>query len=194
MVKLLGIVGSPRTDSNTEYFIQKALSFAKSMGVKTDMISLNRMRVEPCTACYYCIKNHNCCLEDDFNQCLKKIREADCIFIGTPVFFSSITPQLSAFFSRAGFVSRASGGLFEGKVGGAITVARKSGNNMALSQILLWLFLNNIYICGSTFGNIVVTDAKGDYENYYPTELLTNLEEYVSKLIHTSALTKQAKR
>jgi multimeric flavodoxin WrbA len=71
---------------------------------------------------------------------------------------------------RAGYVSRQTKEFFSGKVGAPIVVARRAGHNFTLAQLLLWYFINDMIVVGSTYWNIAVAgsggarDIKGDRE------------------------------
>jgi multimeric flavodoxin WrbA len=59
--------------------------------------------------------------------------KADGIILASPVYFGSATPQIMALINRAGYVSGARGRVFENKVGGALVVARRAGQNFTLA-------------------------------------------------------------
>jgi multimeric flavodoxin WrbA len=54
--------------------------------------------------------------------------------------------------------------LFDRKVGGPITVARRAGQNFALAQLLLWFNLNNFIVPGSMYWNVGTARSIGDAE------------------------------
>ena len=54
MVKIIGIIGSPRKGSNTEIHIKKALESAENAGAETEIINLAKAEIEPCIACDIC--------------------------------------------------------------------------------------------------------------------------------------------
>jgi multimeric flavodoxin WrbA len=162
MMKAIGIAGSFREKSNTEFYVNKALETLKDRKIETELISLREKTIKPCIGCYDCVNLHRCTIEkDDFDGIFKKMKEADGIVIGSPVYFSSVVPQLMSLLDRAGFVALWSGRFFSRKVGGPITVARRAGHNLAFSQLLLWFFINGMIVPGSTYWNIGVAGARG---------------------------------
>ncbi len=54
MVKVLGIVGSPRRGGNTEILVKTALESASKAGAETEMIRLCEKVVGPCDGCASC--------------------------------------------------------------------------------------------------------------------------------------------
>ncbi|MEW6375263.1 MAG: flavodoxin family protein [Thermodesulfobacteriota bacterium] len=162
MMKAIGIAGSFRENSNTEFYVNKALETLKDRKVETELISLREKMIKPCTGCYECVKLHRCNIEgDDFDEIFEKMKEADGIIIGSPVYFSSVVPHLMSLLDRAGFVALWSGRFFSRKVGGPITVARRAGHNLAFSQLLLWFFINGMIVPGATYWTIGVAGARG---------------------------------
>lgn len=161
-MKVLGISGSLRGQSNTEFAIRHALDIVAREGMEVEFVSLRGKRILPCMGCYECRQRKYCVQTgDDFEPIYRKMVEADGVIVGSPVYFSSAVPQLMALLDRAGFVSRASGGVFSRKVGGPIAVARRAGHNVTFAQLLLWFFINDMIIPGSTYWNVVVAGGDG---------------------------------
>ncbi len=167
-MKVIGVAGSLRPKSNTLEYVKTALDVFKEAGIKTELISLRDKEIKPCTGCYDCVKKGCCTIEDDdFDRILDKMREAEGLVLGSPVYLSSVVPQMMALLARATFVAYWNDKFFSGKVGGPITVARRAGHNLAFSQLLLWFFINGITVPGSTYWNVGVAGAGGarDAEN-----------------------------
>ncbi|MBW1682454.1 MAG: flavodoxin family protein, partial [Deltaproteobacteria bacterium] len=56
-VKILGIVGTPIKDGNCQYFLERALQAAESVGrVTTELIHLRDYRIEYCAGCESCLR------------------------------------------------------------------------------------------------------------------------------------------
>jgi multimeric flavodoxin WrbA len=163
-MKVIGIAGSLRSKSNTLLYVKTALEVLKKEGLETELISLKGKEIKPCIGCYDCAKKKKgvCTIKgDDFNEILGKMREAEGLILGSPVYLSSVVPQMMALLARATFVSYWSDKFFTGKVGGPITVARRAGHNLAFSQLLLWFFLNGLIVPGSTYWNVGMAGAGG---------------------------------
>ncbi len=163
-MKVIGIAGSLRAKSNTLLYVRTALEVLKKEGIETELISLQKKEIKPCTGCYDCARKKKgvCTIKgDDFNEILTKMRQAEGLILGSPVYLSSVVPQMMALLARATFVSYWSDKFFTGKVGGPITVARRAGHNLAFSQLLLWFFLNGLIVPGSTYWNVGLAGAGG---------------------------------
>ena len=160
-MKVLGLVGSPRSDSNTEYFVRVALDYLREKGCETEIVLLREKRIEPCTACYRCWDEGECVQDgDDFKEVFNKMVEADAIIAASPVHYGYVHPTLWSLLVRAGF-STFRKEVFSRKVGGPITVARRAGHNTAFTQLLSWFFINDFIVPGSIYWNVMVAGAKG---------------------------------
>jgi multimeric flavodoxin WrbA len=167
-MNVVGIAGSLRTKSNTLQYVKRALEVLGHKGFQTELISLRGKEIKPCNGCYDCVKMGYCTIEDDdFADILEKMRTAEGLILGSPVYLSSVVPQMMSLLARATFVAYWNDKFFSGKVGGPITVARRAGHNLAFSQLLLWFFINGITVPGSTYWNVGMAGTGGarDAEN-----------------------------
>jgi len=161
MVKLLGIVGSPRKGGNTEIVVNEALKAGEHEGADTEVLHLVDFNLKPCDGCRTCFKTKNCVIKDDVEKIFKKMAEADGIIIGSPVYFYNVTAQTKIFIDRVGYLHDARGKEpFKNKIGGAIAIAGRSGLTYALSQILLF-FTDARMITAAPFVETLAS-AKGD--------------------------------
>ena len=178
-MKVIGIAGSLRPESNTLKYVETALQTLQQAGLETELVSLHGRVIQPCIGCYDCVKAGRCTIKgDDFDEILKKMREAQGIILGSPVYLSSVVPQMMALLSRATFVAYWNDKFFSGKVGGPITVARRAGHNLAFSQLLLWFFINGITVPGSTYWNVGVAGAGGARDAEKDTEGLNTVTNF----------------
>ncbi len=156
-MKVVGISGSSRKKGNTEFLIQSALDEIRKEGIEAEILTLADKTITPCNACMACRKEKNrCAIDDDFGPIFLKMREADGLILGTPVYFGSATPNIKSFMDRTGYVCRQGENFFYRKVGAPIVVARRAGQNFTLAQLTFFLLLMGmIVVPGSpywTFG------------------------------------------
>jgi multimeric flavodoxin WrbA len=184
-MKVIGIAGSLRPESNTLKFVQHCLANLNDQGLETELISLRDKTIKPCLGCYQCVHIGRCVQEDDdFAAILDKMKAAQGIVIGSPVYVSSVVPQLMALLDRATFVALWNDRFFSGKVGGPITVARRAGHNMAFSQLLLWFFINGMVIPGSTYWNVGVAGARGARDAEKDEEGMDTVKNFAKHMAH----------
>ena len=104
-MKIIAINGSPRKKDNTSTLLNKALEGAASNGAETEMIHLYDFTYKGCKSCFACkLINGNsygkCAINDEISPILKKIKNADAIILGSPIYLGSITGEMKSFMER----------------------------------------------------------------------------------------------
>jgi len=99
-MKVLGIMGSPRRQSNTEILLNKALEGAREAGAEVEKVLVSKLKISPCLEIYACLKDGNCAIKDDMRLLYEKLLEADHIIFASPIFFYGITSQAKAIIDR----------------------------------------------------------------------------------------------
>jgi len=88
-MKILGICGSLREESNTNKIVKKV---AESSGCDFELVYLSSIEIKPCTACYHCMMNEGeCSQQDGMQELYPKIMNADAIVFGAPTYFMDIS-------------------------------------------------------------------------------------------------------
>ncbi|CCH50265.1 flavodoxin family protein [Pseudodesulfovibrio piezophilus] len=108
-MKVLAFNGSPRKKKwNTVTMLEHTLEGAKSVGAEVELIHLYPLDFKGCASCFAC-KRHDrkqtgvCVLKDELAPVLEKIRDADALVVGTPVYFGSETACTRTFLERLQF-------------------------------------------------------------------------------------------
>jgi multimeric flavodoxin WrbA len=161
-MKVLGIVGSPRRNGNTEILMAHTLKAVAESGLDTEIIFLAGKDIRGCNACMACSKKEECPINDDLFPIYLKMKEADGIILSSPVYFGSATAVIKALMERTGYLSRFNGEIFKGKVGGPLVVARRAGHNFTFSQLTLWYQILGLVIPGSTYWNVAFGRTPGE--------------------------------
>lgn len=195
-MKVVGICGSPRRGGNTEYATQYALDRIAEKGIETELIRLCECNVHYCTACYNCVQQKRCTIEDDLEEIFQKIEAADGLIMASPVYHASVTPLLKCLMDRLGFSGRwrvnpmeetgtaykFKGTPFSGKVGAPITVARRAGTTSAFSDLLLWYTVNDFIVVGSSYWSMILAGKGGAIDAEKDTEGLANLDHLAENM------------
>jgi multimeric flavodoxin WrbA len=126
-MKVLGINGSARKDGNTAIMIKKAFEELEATGIETELIQLSGEFIQPCKACWACGGKGNCVHQKDpFQNIFEKMKSADGVILGSPVYSANISANMQAFLERAAAVSDMNRGMFRHKVGAAVAAARRA--------------------------------------------------------------------
>ena len=130
-MKVIAFNGSARKDGNTAKLIHFVFEELEKEGIKTELIQLSGTSIHGCRACHSCFKNkNNKCVftDDDINNYINKMTEADAIILGSPVYFANMSTELKSLIDRVGFVNRANdGNILRRKVGAPVVAARRAG-------------------------------------------------------------------
>lgn len=170
MTQVVSINGSPRKDGNTSILIRTVFSELEKEGIGTEMIQIGGKKVHGCLACMKCFENRDgkCVIDDDpVNTCIRKMREADGIILGSPVYFLDATSEMKALIDRAGFVSFANSLPLKDKVANAVVAVRRAGASRTTDTLLHFLLANGMIVPGRPVIGIgrdvgdVKTDAEG---------------------------------
>ncbi|MFC1905096.1 flavodoxin family protein [Chloroflexota bacterium] len=161
-MKVIGIVGSPRKNGNTEFVTAYTLKSIGEEGMDTELIRLAGLEIKPCNACIICHKEERCPIKDDLFPIYLKMKEADGIILASPVYYGSATALIKALIERVGQISRWNGEPFRGKVGGPLVVARRAGKNFTLAQLTFWFQILGFFIPGSSYWNVAIGQEKGE--------------------------------
>ena len=125
-------------------------------------------------------------MQDDpaFDGVLEKFQAADGILVGSPVYFGSATPQVMALLDRVGYVGRKHRQLLRRKVGAAIVVARRAGQNFTFAQLNYFFLVSEMIVPGSTYWNVAFGREKGEVANDAEgLETVTNLARNMAWLM-----------
>ena len=107
MKKIIAINGSPRSGWNTDILIREAAAGAASTGAEVEVIDLYKLeKFTGCVSCFGCkTEGHlgQCVCHDGLHEVLEKIRRADGLILGSPVYLGDISAGLRALYERLVF-------------------------------------------------------------------------------------------
>jgi multimeric flavodoxin WrbA len=99
-IKVLGILGSPRRQGNTEILLDSALAGAVDRGAKVEKVLISEMEISPCKEIYACLEAGRCAIQDDMQILYEKLLAADHLVFASPIFFYGVTAQAKAMVDR----------------------------------------------------------------------------------------------
>ncbi len=151
MVKVIGIVGSPRAGMNTEFLVKTALDKVNEYGFETELITLHDKNINFCVGCGKCQELGKCIIDDDMQDITLKVQEADGVIMSSPVYFGDMTGLAKTFIDRLRPLRKLDS--FKHTVCGAISTAgfRNGGQETTIHSIHDFFYIQ---------GGIVVGDSK----------------------------------
>jgi multimeric flavodoxin WrbA len=166
-MKVVAFNGSARKDGNTAILIRHVFEILEKEGIETELIQLSGEQIHGCMACGTCrkAKNKECkIVNDNVNLYIQKMVEAEGIILGSPTYFSMMSPEMKALIDRAGFVARSNNNMFKQKVGAAVVAVRRAGGIPTFDAINHFFLINQMIIPGSSYWNVGIGLNKGDVE------------------------------
>lgn len=115
-------MGSPRLDGNTAELVKPFVEELESSGAQVEYITLADKHISPCRGCYACqnvIGEYGCVQQDDMQEIVTQIIDADCFVLAAPIYTWYCPPEMKAMLDRHygmnKYYGSASGSLWEGK-------------------------------------------------------------------------------
>jgi multimeric flavodoxin WrbA len=166
-MSVLAINGSPRVKGNTSVMLEWVLEELTKEGFNSELIESASEPVQGCTACGYCasVQDGTCQYEDSISAIIPKMAKARAIILGSPVYFSDLTPWLKALIDRAGFALMRAGNPLKRKPGAAVVVARRAGHVHTYDSINHFFGITEMITVGSSYWNLGVGLEEGQVKN-----------------------------
>jgi len=108
-MKVMAFNGSPRKKKwNTVTLLNNALQGAQSTGAQTELVQLYDLKFSGCISCFSCKrlsrkKDGVCSVQDDLTPVLDRVKQADALIIGSPVYYGAESAATRAFLERLCF-------------------------------------------------------------------------------------------
>jgi hypothetical protein len=102
-MNILAINGSPRgAKGNTEVLLEEFLEGCKEAGAEVEIIYLKDKEIKHCNGCFTCwAKTPGKCIhEDDMEELLNKVIQADIMVYATPLYCYTVTGIMKDFMDR----------------------------------------------------------------------------------------------
>ncbi len=163
-MKVVAFNGSPRGNGNTHTAIELVTENMVKAGVEVEIVHVGNKLIRGCLACNQCARNRDerCVIDDEVNEWIQKMKEADGILIGSPVHYSAIAGTMKSFLDRAFYVSGNNGSLLRHKVGAAVVAVRRSGGMPTLSQLNNFLNYSEMMMPTSNYWHVIHGTKPGD--------------------------------
>ena len=165
-MKVLGICGSLREESNTNKLVEKVAEFS---GCAFELIYLRKTKVKPCTGCLHCEKNNGTCIvQDGMQELYDKLLSADGIILGSPTYRWDISGAVKCFMDRTIALNyrsitsdahRYTGRRpLAGRPCVAITTTAGGGHKRALKSLTLFFQISRMNVVGEIAEVVGIND------------------------------------
>jgi multimeric flavodoxin WrbA len=187
-MKVLLINGSPHKDGTTFTALSEAKATLEKEGVEAEILHIGTS-VKGCMVCLGCKDGGGCVIKDSVNEAAEKLKEADGVIVGSPVYYASPNGSLIAFLDRLFFSSKFDKTM---KVGAAVVCARRGGCTASFDVINKYFAISGMPIATSSYWNQVHgscgEDARLDEEGM---QTMRNLARNMAFMIKSISLGKE---
>ena len=164
-MKVVAFNGSPKKEGKTYNAIKTVAAELEKEGIEVEIVHVGNKVIRGCIACGGCSRNKNerCVLDkDEVNEWIQKMKEADGIILGSPVYYSAIAGTMKSFLDRAFYVASVNGGLFRHKIGASVVAVRRSGGIPVFDQLNNFINYSEMIMPTSNYWNVAYGAAPGE--------------------------------
>lgn len=152
-MKALLVNGSPHTKGCTFTALSEVAGELEQNGIETEIFPIGNRPIRGCLACGKCAESGWCVFTDDpVNACIGKLKEADAVVIGSPVYYAAPNGALSALLDRVFFLKSS---FYAYKPAAAVVSCRRSGATAAFDRLNKYFTISNMPIVSSQYWNMV---------------------------------------
>ncbi|MBP2677597.1 MAG: Multimeric flavodoxin WrbA-like [Deltaproteobacteria bacterium] len=182
MIKLLGIIGSPRRLGNCELMV-KEIATAVPGSPKLRMVRLVEKDIRPCKACYRCLTG-DCPHPDDYSGVLRAIMEADAVVVAAPAYLRGTHSSLQRFLDRGLQAYRHVDALYGKPAVAVATAGVEDGEGSALMGVenfirQLGMSLKGRAVVRATFPGDAIVFEEGRSTAHRLAAALVSPDDYV---------------
>lgn len=185
-MKVLLINGSPRKNGNTNVALAEVAKALEGEGVETEIVHIGTKAVQGCIACNKCSELGRCVFKDElYNNVREKLKDADGIIVGSPVYYAGPNGSLCAFLDRL-FYSASQ--FLKYKPAASVAVCRRGGASATFDRLNKYFTISNMPVVSSQYWNSVhgrlPGEASQDAEGLQVMRTLGRNMAWLLKSIH----------
>ncbi|MBP5500733.1 MAG: flavodoxin family protein [Bacteroidales bacterium] len=185
-MKVIIINGSPKANGNTATALHEAEGILQQHGIETEWIHVGHKQIHGCIACNNCWDTGICAFNDIVNEISNKMREADGLLIGSPVYFASPNGTLISLLDRLFYSNLHTDWTM--KVGASVSIARRGGATATMDVLNKYFLKTNMPVVPSQYWSIVHGTDPGevtqDLEGMQTMRQLAHNMAFLIKSIH----------
>ena len=163
-MKVLLINGCPRANGNTARALKEVADTLAAEGVETETVWTGNKPVRGCVACYQCkAKNLGKCVFDDdaANGIIEKLKTADGIVVGSPVYYGQPAGAFLALWQRICFAGTE---FVKAKPAASVAVCRRGGSTAAYQCMNMPFEMLSCPVVTSQYWNVTFGREEGECE------------------------------
>ena len=159
-MKVIIINGSPKGKGNTATALHEVERTLQAQGIETEWIHVGHLPIHGCIACNKCWETGICGFHDIVNDISEKMKDADGLLIGSPVYFASPNGTLISMLDRL-FYSNLHAD-WSMKVGASVSIARRGGATTTMDALNKYFLKTNMPVAPSQYWSIAHGTSPGE--------------------------------
>jgi multimeric flavodoxin WrbA len=165
-MKVVAFNGSPHREGNTYHAIKMVADELENKDIETEIIQVGNKEIRGCLGCNQCVKNQDekCVIDDQVNDWIQKMKEADGIIVGSPVHYAAIAGTMKSFLDRAFYVTSVNGMMLRHKVGAPVVAVRRSGGMPTFNQLSNYINYSEMMMPTSNYWSVIHGTTPGEAE------------------------------
>ena len=160
-MKVSIINGSPHAEGNTARALSEMEAVFEKEGFSVETVLVGQITAPGCRGCGACATLKKCAIDDMANELAEKLREADGVVIGSPVYYAAPNGTLVALLDRLFYSSRFDKRM---KVGASVAVARRGGCSSTFDQLNKYFTISGMPLASGQYWNSVHGARPGEAE------------------------------
>lgn len=188
-MKVLLINGSPHVDGVIALALKELSDTLNRCNIETEIIHVGNKDIRGCIACRSCKKTGKCVFDDCVNEIAFKLKDADGLVVGAPVYYGSANSTVVSLLTRLFYSINYDLSM---KVGASVVSARRSGCTATFDELNKFFTISGMPIVSSTYWNNSHGNNKEDgMQDLEGLQVMRNLGKNMAFLIKSIALGKE---
>lgn len=188
-MKVLLINGSPHVDGVIALALKELSDTLNRCNIETEIIHVGNKDIRGCIACRSCKKTGKCVFDDCVNEIAFKLKDADGLVVGAPVYYGSANSTVVSLLTRLFYSINYDLSM---KVGASVVSARRSGCTATFDELNKFFTISCMPIVSSTYWNNIHGNNKEDgMQDLEGLQVMRNLGKNMAFLIKSIALGKE---
>lgn len=154
-MKVLLINGSPKANGCTYTALEEITKELSKENIEYEIFHIGKNIIRGCVDCRVCKKTGSgyCVFKDDVvNETIDKIKAADAVIVGSPVYYAGISGQVKSLLDRVFFAGAKD---FANKLGASVVSCRRGGASSAFDQLNHYFSISKMPLVASQYWNQV---------------------------------------
>ena len=184
-MKALLLNGSPHKDGVIALAFDEITKVLLEEGIDCERIEIGSHVLPGCLDCKYCHDHEGCVRRDIVDEVNAKFHLADCLIVGSPVYYASANGTLVSFLDRLFYSGRFDKTM---KVGASVVSCRRGGASATFDELNKYFTMNGMPVASSQYWNSLHgnsrEEALEDLEGLQTMRTLAHNVAFLCKAIH----------